>query len=59
MRKRNKVFIKNHIGFVAEEVHANIPTDVENIIFDDDVEELNYVKLSGILWDVSNSNNKK
>ena len=48
--EKKQGIIKNHIGFVAEEVHANIPTDVENIIFDDDVEELNYVKLSGILW---------
>ena len=38
------------IGFVAEEVQANIPTDVGNIIFDDDVKKLNYVKLNAILW---------
>ena len=48
--EKKQGIIKNHIGFVAEEVHANIPTDVENIIFDGDVEKLNYVKLSGILW---------
>ena len=48
--EKKQGIIKNHIGFVAEEVHANIPTDVENIIFDDGVKKLNYVKLNGILW---------
>ena len=42
--------IKKHIGFIVEEVQANIPTDVDNIIFDDDVKKLNYVKLNAILW---------
>ena len=35
--EKKQGIIKNHIGFVAEEVQANIPTDVENIIFDDGV----------------------
>ena len=48
--EKKQGIIKNHLGFVAEEVQANIPTDVDNIIFDGDVKKLNYVKLNGILW---------
>ena len=48
--EKEKGIIKKHIGFVVEEVQANIPTDVDNIIFDDDVKKLNYVKLNAILW---------
>ena len=48
--EKEKGIIKNHIGFVSEEVQENIPTDVDNIIFDDDVKKLNYVKLNAILW---------
>ena len=59
--EKNQGIIKNHKGFLAEEVEQNIPKDVENIIFDGDgsedasglsrdVKKLNYVKLNGILW---------
>ena len=42
---------KNHIGFVAENVEDNVPTEIQNIVYEvDGIKSLNYVKLNTLLW---------
>ena len=42
---------KNHIGFIAETVEENVPTEIQNIVYEvDGVKGLNYVKLNTLLW---------
>ena len=43
---------KNHLGFIADEIIEVIPNEWENIVLENDegIKQLNYVKLSGILW---------
>ena len=41
----------NHIGFVAENVEDNVPTEIQNIVYEvDGIKSLNYVKLNTLLW---------
>ena len=46
--------VKNHIGFIADEIKEVIPSDWENIVMSDNegIKKLSYVKLSSILWGV-------
>ena len=43
---------KNHLGFVADEIQNVIPPEWENIVIENDkgIKQLNYVKLSSVLW---------
>ena len=43
---------RNHIGFVADEIESVMPKDFENIVMENDegIKQLNYVKLSSVLW---------
>ena len=43
---------KNHIGFIADDILPVIPKEFENIVMENDegTKQLNYVKLSSVLW---------
>ena len=43
---------RNNIGFIADEIQSVIPKDFENIVMknDEGIKQLNYVKLSSVLW---------
>ena len=42
---------KNHIGFIAETVEENVPSEIQNIVYEvDGVKSLNYVKINTLLW---------
>ena len=43
---------RNNIGFIADEIESVIPKDFENIVMknDEGIKQLNYVKLSSVLW---------
>ena len=43
---------RNHIGFIADEIESVMPKDFENIVMENDegIKQLNYVKLSSVLW---------
>ena len=43
---------KNHIGFVADDLINEIPSEWENIVLENDegIKQLNYIKMNAILW---------
>ena len=42
---------KNHIGLIAENVEENMPSEIQNIVYEvDGVKSLNSVKMGSITW---------
>ena len=43
---------KNHIGFVADDLINEIPSEWENIVLENNegIKQLNYIKMNAILW---------
>ena len=50
--EKEKGIVKNHLGFVADEIMEAIPPEWENIVLENDegIKQLNYVKMNAILW---------
>ena len=45
------VYIKNHIGLIAENVEENVPSEIQNIVYEvDGVKSLNYIKMGSLTW---------
>ena len=43
---------KNHIGFIAETIEENVPTEIQNVVCEvDGIKSLNYVKSNTMLWE--------
>ena len=59
--EKEKGINKNHIGFVADDLVDVIPNEWENIVIEnnDNVKQLNYIKLNSILWGVCREQQSK
>ena len=59
--EKEKGINKNHIGFVADDLVDVIPNEWENIVIEnnDNVKQLNYIKLNSLLWGVCREQQSK
>ena len=59
--EKEKGVLRTHIGFVADDLVDVIPNEWENIIIEnnDNIKQLNYIKLNRILWGVCREQQSK